>query len=136
MRSGETLIKLAKHKVDNVQKLLAAAQKIKADLIKKQEDLVTAFKKEQDIAVNTTGLSADFLAYKQSWDRQYANVGASIIGVDQEIETLGAELQSGFEELKKFETLEERRQAYATEQRKARELKAMDEFAIIRAKRG
>ena len=135
MRSGETLIKLAKHKVDNVQKLLAAAQKIKADLIKKQADLIVSFNKEQEIATNNSDMAADFAAYKRSWDIQQSNVLNSISGVDAEIETLGAELQSAFEDLKKFETLEERRQAHAKEQRKARELKSMDEFAIIRSQR-
>jgi flagellar export protein FliJ len=135
MRSGETLIKLAKHKVDSVQKLLASAQKIHADLLKKQEDLKNSLDRERVIAENNPGMAADFAQYKISMDGQQANLMASLTGVEEEIATLGEELRIAFEEQKKFETLEERRQAHAAEQRKARELKAMDEFAIIRSKR-
>jgi len=39
MKSVETLIKLAKHKVDSVQKLILAAQKIESDLLKQLDDL-------------------------------------------------------------------------------------------------
>ncbi len=135
MRSGETLIKLAKHKVDSVQKLLAAAQKIHADLIKKQEDLKNNLDRERVIAENNPAMASDFAQYKISMDGQQANLLASLTGVEEEIRTLGEELRIAFEEQKKFETLEERRQAHAAEQKKAREQKAMDEFAIIRSKR-
>ena len=135
MRSGETLIKLAKHKVDSVQKLLAAAQKIHADLIKKQEDLKNNLDRERVIAENNPAMASDFAQYKISMDGQQANLLASLTGVEEEIRTLGEELRIAFEEQKKFETLEERRQAHAAEQKKAREQQAMDEFAIIRSKR-
>ena len=135
MRSGETLIKLAKHKVDSVQKLLAAAQKIHADLIKKQEDLKNNLDRERVIAENNPAMASDFAQYKISMDGQQANLLASLTGVEEEIRTLGEELRIAFEEQKKFENLEERRQAHAAEQKKAREQKAMDEFAIIRSKR-
>ena len=135
MRSGETLIKLAKHKVDSVQKLLAAAQKIHADLIKKHEDLKNNLDRERVIAENNPAMASDFAQYKISMDGQQANLLASLTGVEEEIRTLGEELRIAFEEQKKFETLEERRQAHAAEQKKAREQKAMDEFAIIRSKR-
>ena len=135
LRSGETLIKLAKHKVDSVQKLLAAAQKIHADLIKKQEDLKNNLDRERVIAENNPAMASDFAQYKISMDGQQANLLASLTGVEEEIRTLGEELRIAFEEQKKFETLEERRQAHAAEQKKAREQKAMDEFAIIRSKR-
>ncbi len=135
MRSGETLIKLAKHKVDSVQKLLAAARKIHADLIKKQEDLKNNLDRERVIAENNPAMASDFAQYKISMDGQQANLLASLVGVEEEIRTLGEELRIAFEEQKKFETLEERRQAHAAEQKKAREQKAMDEFAIIRSKR-
>lgn len=135
MKSVETLIKLAKHKVDSVQKLIMAAQKIEEDLLKKLQDLDAQVAKEGKIAELNHEYIASYNQFKKSVEVQKANVYNSLEGVKAQLLALADELKIAFEEQKKFETLHERRLAKALENRKARELKSMDEFAITRMKR-
>ncbi len=132
MRSVETLIKLAKHRVESVQKLILAAQKIESDLLRQLHDLEERAAKERQIAdLNHEYISA-YNSFKKSYELQKANVLASLDGVKEQLVSLDGDLRLAFEEQKKFETLHERRTQHAADQRKAREQKAMDEFAIMR----
>lgn len=135
MKSVETLIKLAKHKVDSVQKLILAAQKIEEELLRKLSDLDAQIEKESKIAQINHEYISSFNQFKKSAEIQKANVNNSLQGVKAQLSALSEELAIAFEEQKKFETLHERRLAKALENRKARELKSIDEFAITRAKR-
>ena len=136
MRSGDTLIKLAKHKVEAVQKLLAAAQSMRDNLSKKRGDLDVAKAKEEALASNNPEYTASYNAYVKSWKAQCANVEASLAGVDEQIDALEHDLAEAFEEQKKFETLKERRAKHELENKKKHESKQMDDFATIRAARG
>lgn len=135
MRSGDTLIKLAKHKVEAVQKLLAAAQSMHDNLEKKRLDLDVAKEKEQNLACRSPEYAANFNAYLQSWKIQCANVEASLAGVKEQINALEHDLAEAFEEQKKFETLKERRAKHELENKNKYQTKQMDEFAIIRSAR-
>lgn len=135
MRTSETLIKLAKHKVDGVQKLMVSAQKIHEDLVRKITDLDKNFEREKALANCNPELAANFNSYVKAWKLQKANVEASIIGVEEQLESLKIDLAEAFEEQKKYETLEEKRQSLLKSQRKSRELKAMDEFTITKMAR-
>lgn len=135
MRSGDTLIKLAKHKVEAVQKLLAAAQSMRDNLTKKRSDLDVAQAKEEKIASESPEYAASYNAYVKSWKAQCANVEASLAGVEEQINALEHDLAEAFEEQKKFETLKERRAKHELENKKKYESKQMDDFATMRAAR-
>ena len=135
MKSVETLIKLAKHKVDSVQKLILAAQKIESDLLKQLDDLDIQVEKERKIAETNHDYVGSYNQFTKSVKLQKANVNASLDGVREQLHALDDDLKIAFEEQKKFETLFERRTQHAIDQRKARELKTMDEFAITRSRR-
>lgn len=135
MRSGETLIKLAKYKVDSVQKLISAAERTHSDLNKKLESLDCAKAKELELVSKNPELCGNYNAFLKGWNMQRANVEASLAGVEDQLRALAIDLAEAFEEQKKFETIEERRQARAAEQAKKRELAQMDEFAITRTAR-
>ncbi len=135
MKSVETLIKLAKHKVDSVQKLILAAQKIESDLLKQLDDLDIQVEKERKIAETNHDYVGSYNQFTKSVKLQKANVNASLDGVREQLHALDDDLKIAFEEQKKFETLFERRAQHAADQRKARELKVMDEFAITRSRR-
>jgi flagellar protein FliJ len=135
MKSGETLIKLAKHKVDSVQKLIAAAQKAQGDLIRKMADLDAAAQREEAAARNDPSLTSNWVAYAKVLKGQQANLEASLSGVEEQIRALQGDLQGAFEEQKKFEMLEERRKTRELESRAKREQAFMDESALIRAAR-
>jgi flagellar protein FliJ len=135
MRSGDTLIRLAKHKVDSVQKLIAAAEETRAGVCQKRDDLVAKAARERANAEREPRLLGEWAAYSKIVTSQMANLDASLAGIDQQLEALRGDLQIAFEEQKKFEMLEERRQARVKQSRDKRQQAFMDETAILRAHR-
>jgi flagellar protein FliJ len=135
MKSGETLIRLAKHKVDSVQKLIAAAEQTRAGVVQKREDLAAKTAREKANAERDHTTIPNWLAYNAIAETQRANLDASLDGIDQQLDALRGDLQGAFEEQKKFEMLEERRQAHIKAGKDKRAQAFMDETALIRASR-
>jgi flagellar protein FliJ len=135
MRTGDTLIRLAKHKVDSVQKLIAAAEQTRAGVVQKLADLQAKAAKEEANAARDPSLMGHWTNYARVVAGQRANLDASIAGMDQQIEALRLDLQSAFEDQKKFEMLEERRLARIKSSKDKREQAFMDETALVRANR-
>jgi flagellar protein FliJ len=135
MKSGDTLIRLAKHKVDSVQKLITAAEQSRAGIVQKRKDLFAKSERERANATRDPSIMSNWIAYAKVVATQTANLDASIAGMDHQIEALRLDLQGAFEEQKKFEMLEERRLARVQASKNKREQAFMDETALIRASR-
>jgi flagellar protein FliJ len=135
MRTGETLIKLAKHKVEAVQKLISAAERTRADLNARLDDLAAMDARERALADADPATSQTYLSFVATVRVQEANLRASLDGVERQLDALREDLQAGYEELKKFEQLEERRLAREAEARAKRLAAFMDESALMRAAR-
>jgi flagellar protein FliJ len=135
MKSGDTLIRLAKHKVDSVQKLITAAEETRAGVVRKRDDLAAKYARESANAARDPSIMGNWVAYAKVVGVQNANLDASIAGMDQQIEALRLDLQSAFEEQKKFEMLEERRLGRVAASKAKREQAFMDETALVRASR-
>jgi flagellar protein FliJ len=135
MKSGDTLIRLAKHKVDTVQKLILAAEQTRAGVLQKRDDLAAKSERERANAVADPSVMANWIAYAKAVSGQMANLEASLAGIDQQVEALRLDLQGAFEEQKKFEMLEERRQARLKLTKDKRSQAFMDEMALVRASR-
>lgn len=135
MKSGDTLIRLAKHKVDSVQKLITAAEQTRAGVVQKRDDLLTKLDRERANAERDPRIMGNYLAYAKVVAAQNANLDASLSGIDHQLEALRIDLQGAFEEQKKFEMLEDRRLARVKASRAKREQAFMDETALVRAAR-
>lgn len=135
MRSGETLIRLARHRIDSVQKLVMAAEQARADLARRLEDFDARERRERAAADADLRLGSTFVAFLNALKIQRANVQASIAGVEEQLEALRGDLQDAFEELKRFETLEEARKAREAKALAKRQQDRLDEAALIRAAR-
>lgn len=133
MRTGTTLIKLAKHKVDSVQMLISAAERTREDIERKKADLLVAEKRELARAEADPAMMGHWVAYSQVLVAQRANLEASLVGVEEQLEALRGDLQIAFEEQKKFEMLEERRLSRTKASRGKLEQAFLDEAALIRA---
>mgnify|MGYP000158463287 CR=1 FL=1 len=136
MKSGETLIRLAKHRVDSVQKLIMAAEQTRAGVTQKREDLLVKSERERANAARDPSIMGNWLAYAKVVAAQNANLDASLAGIDQQLEALRIDLQGAFEEQKKFEMLEDRRLARVKLSKAKRDQAFMDETALVRAARG
>jgi flagellar protein FliJ len=135
MKSGDTLIRLAKHKVDSVQKLIMAAEQTRAGVVQKRDDLLAKSERERANAAKDPSIMGNWIAYAKVVAAQNANLEASLSGMDQQLEALRIDLQGAFEEQKKFEMLEDRRQARAKQSKDKRSQAFMDEMALVRASR-
>jgi flagellar protein FliJ len=135
MKTGDTLIRLAKHKVDSVQKLIAAAEQARAGVCQKREDLMAKAQRERTNAEKDPTLMGHWTEYAKIVTSQTANLDASLAGIDQQLDALRGDLQGAFEEQKKFEMLEERRQARIKASKDKRAQAFMDETALVRASR-
>lgn len=133
MKTGSTLIKLAKHKVDSVQMLISAAERTREDIERKKADLLVAEKRERARAEADPAMMSHWVAYSQVLVAQRANLEASLVGVEEQLEALRSDLQAAFEEQKKFEMLEERRVSRTNATKAKREQAFLDEAAMIRA---
>lgn len=132
MRTGETLIRLAKHRVEAVQKLVASAEKTRSDMERRLEDLDARAERERRAAEADPARATTWPAFQAALKVQRGNIEASIAGVDDQLVLLRADLAEAFEEQKKYETLEERRQAREAETRARREQARLDEAALNR----
>ena len=133
MKTGSTLIKLAKHKVDSVQMLISAAERTREDIERKKGDLLISEKRESARAEADPAMMSHWVAYSQVLVAQSANLEASLVGVEEQLEALRGDLRAAFEEQKKFEMLEERRVSRTKVSKAKREQAFLDEAAMIRA---
>jgi len=129
MRNFEALIRLARFKVEELQKQMSIIDMARADLESQVERLNNSVPEEQ-IAANASkdGFMA-YGSYAQAVITRKQNIRASIDEVDAQAAKLRADLEGAFAELKKFELMEERRVKAIRVEREKREQAAVDDMA-------
>lgn len=135
MKSMESLIRLARFKVEELQKQMAALNTSRAGLEDKCRQLEDSVPGEQVAAATSREGYVAYGSYAQAVIKRKQNLRASIAEVDEQIVRLRGELEEAFQELKKFELMEEKRVALARAHMKKREQDQMDEMAQNRALR-
>lgn len=136
MRDYGSLIRLARFKVEELQKQMATLDAARADL-QRQVDQLAASVPEEQVAANASrdGFVA-YGSYAQAVIVRKQNIRGSIEEVDLQAGRLRAELEGAFGELKKFEIMEERRVAGLRAEREKREQAAIDDLAQRRRAAG
>jgi flagellar export protein FliJ len=133
MRSLDALIRLARFKVEELQKQMASLDEARGAL-QRQIDQLNASVPEEQVAASAA--KDGFLAYgsyAQAVIQRRNNLRASVGEVEAQAGRLRAALTDAFVELKKFETMEERRRATERAERRTREQARLDDLANIRA---
>lgn len=126
-RSHESLIRLARFKVEGLQKQMAELDRARAALSRKSDEL------EQDVAREQAAVGGDieggaaYGAFARAVVERRDNLKRSLAEVDSQAESLRADLRAAFEELKKYELLEERRVARERDARQRAETAELDE---------
>jgi flagellar export protein FliJ len=136
MRNYGALIRLARFKVEELQKQMASLDAARGDLLR-QVDQLNASVPEEQIAANASkeGFVA-YGSYAQAVIVRKQNIRVSIDEVDAQADKLREELEHAFAELKKFEIMEERREAAALAAREKRSQAEIDEVAQRRRAAG
>lgn len=133
MRSFASLVKLARFKVEELQRQMAMLDDARAHLEGRAADLERSVPEEQ-VAANAT--KEGYLAYgsyAQAVIVRKENLKVSMVEIDAQTASLRVLLADAFHELKKFELMEERRLKTIAEAAAKAEQAELDEIAGVRA---
>lgn len=131
-RSHEPLIRLARFKVEELQKQLADIDRVRQSLLDQVERLEASVPEEQAAATQNKDGFLAYGSYAQAVIKRKQNIRASMDEVDQQADEIRDRLEGAFRELKKYELLEERRVARVEEALRAEEQAEVDEIAQSR----
>ncbi len=135
MRNFASLVKLARFKVEEMQKRMAVLDEARAALEDRAADLERRVPEEQVAAGESREGFLAYGSYAQAVIERKNNLRASMVELDAQTAALRVQLQDAFRELKKFELMEERRlKKIAAAQSKAEQADS-DEIAGTRAAR-
>ncbi|MBI1236075.1 MAG: flagellar export protein FliJ [Alphaproteobacteria bacterium] len=128
-RSHEPLIRLARFKVEELQKQLADIDRVRTSLNDQIERLEASVPEEQAAATDNKDGYIAYGSYAQAVIKRKQNIRASLDEVDQQADGIRERLEAAFRELKKYELLEERRVARIEDALRAEEQAELDEIA-------
>ncbi|WP_300555579.1 flagellar export protein FliJ [Maricaulis sp.] len=134
-RSHEPLIRLARFKVEELQKQMAELDRSKAALTNQIERLEASVPEEQAAATASKDGYLAYGSYAQAVIKRKDNIRASLNEVEAQSDALRERLAEAFQELKKYELLEERRVARIEQAQREAEQAELDEIAAIRHRR-
>lgn len=131
-RSHEPLIRLARFKVEELQKQMAELDRSRSALIGQIERLEASVPEEQAAATESKEGFIAYGSYAQAVIKRKENIRLSLDEVEVQADALRDRLSEAYQELKKYELLEERRLANAQQAMRAAEQEELDEIATIR----
>ena len=134
-RSHEPLIRLARFKVEELQKQMAELDRSRQALLNQIERLEASVPEEQAVAAESKEGFLAYGSYAQAVIKRKENIRLSLDEVDVQADALRGRLTEAFQELKKYELLEERRLARVQQALRAAEQDELDEIAQIRHNR-
>lgn len=128
-RSHAPLIRLARFKVEELQKQMAEIDRARMAILDQIEQLEASVPGEQAVAAESREGFIAYGSYAQSVIRRKENLRASQAEVDVQAAALRERLETAFAELKKYELLEERRLGRIQAAARNAEQAEMDEIA-------
>ena len=134
-RSHEPLIRLARFKVEALQQQMAELDRSRQALIDQIERLEASVPEAQAVATESKEGFLAYGSYAQAVIKRKDNIRLSLDEVEVQAEALRNRLAEAFQELKKYELLEERRLAQAEKALRAAEQDELDEIAQVRHRR-
>ncbi|MBI1265737.1 MAG: flagellar export protein FliJ [Alphaproteobacteria bacterium] len=135
VRSHAPLIRLARFKVEELQKQMAEIERIRASIHEQINRLEESVPEEQSVAVESRDGYLAYGSYARSVIQRKDKLRASLTDVDMEADGLRARLEQAFGDLKKYELLEERRLSRLQDAVRMAEQAEMDEIAGQRLRR-
>jgi len=126
------LIRLARFKVEELQKQLADIDRVRTSLNDQIGRLEASVPEEQAAATDNKDGYIAYGSYAQAVIKRKQNIRASLDEVDQQAEGIRERLEAAFRELKKYELLEERRVARIEDAVRTAEQVELDEIAQVR----
>jgi flagellar protein FliJ len=135
MKDLKPLLKLCQQTTDERRRILAALLDAQAALIAERDQFEATILTEQAIAASDPLLAHGYDAFARRIIQTRERFAARLAGMEAQIAKAQASLAEAFQELKKFEQVEEERQQAVKLERKRRETHILDEAASIRFSR-
>ena len=129
MKRGDALIRLARFKVEGLQKQMGELDEARAGLEAQLERLAASVPEEQVAANASRDGFVAYGSYAQAVIQRKTNLKNSLAGVDAQADKLREDLEAAFRELKKFELIEERRTVQKRAEKAKRDQATMDDLA-------
>ncbi len=136
MRSLDGLIRLARFKVEELQKQMATLDEARLSLERQIDTLEKSVPGEQVAATASREGFVAYGSYAQAVIQRKTNLRTSLDGVSGQAEHLREQLEAAFGELKKYELMEERRRAEKAAARAKRAQADLDDVAAMRRAAG
>ena len=127
-RSHAPLIRLARFKVEELQKQMAEIDRARASIDEQIQRLEESVPEEQAVAQENKDGYLAYGSYARSVIKRKENLRASQAEVEAQADALRERLETAFAELKKFELLEERRLARIQDAARAADQAEMGEI--------
>lgn len=134
-RSHEPLIRLARFKVEELQKQMAEIDRARASLNDQISRLEASVPEEQAEAAKSREGFLAYGSYAQAVIKRKENIRLSLVEVEGQADSIRTRLETAFQELKKYELLEERRLARIEDAVRSAEQAELDEIGQMRAAR-
>ncbi|MEN0653743.1 MULTISPECIES: flagellar export protein FliJ [Hyphobacterium] len=134
-RSHEPLIRLARFKVEELQKQMAEIDRARTSLNDQISRLEASVPEEQAEAAKSREGFLAYGSYAQAVIKRKENIRLSLAEVEGQADSIRSRLETAFQELKKYELLEERRLARIEAAVRSAEQAELDEIAQMRAAR-
>ena len=134
-RSHEPLIRLARFKVEELQKQMAEIDRARTSLNDQISRLEASVPEEQAEAAKSKDGFLAYGSYAQAVIKRKENIRLSLAEVEGQADSIRSRLEAAFQELKKYELLEERRLARIESAVRSAEQAELDEIAQMRAAR-
>ncbi len=128
-RSHAPLIRLARFKVEELQKQMAEIERARASINDQIDRLEESVPEEQAIAEENRDGYLAYGSYARSVIQRKDKLRTSLGEVDAQADELRGRLEAAFADLKKYELLEERRLSRIKDALQAAEQAQMDEIA-------
>lgn len=132
MKRQDTLIRLRKFRVDELQRRMATINAMQADVERKLADLETSVASERARAGNTDIGRLAFPSFLRSIEIRRENLRNTQAEIERERETCKNELTEAFQDLKSLELAAEQQRRRQAEVEARRTQSQLDEMALMR----
>lgn len=136
MGTRDTLIRLHRFKVDEIQRQAAALDAMRADLARKLDELDVTVARERQRASETDLARVAFPSFLRSVMARKDNINKTIAELDRQRDQIQEQLGAAFRELKKFEVAQDQARARQRSDRTRRAQAQLDEVSLLRHARG
>lgn len=135
LKNLTTLIRVEKHKLDELRRKMNAYEMQKAQLLQAVDFLQKELEREIELAAEQADMGQFFGNFSERIAKRKDEIAKEVVRINKEILTLNQQILVHFSELKKFEVAKENLVRRTKEEANRKETQLLDEMGIQRFER-